>query len=134
MVTSHFASNYNMMVDSVFLGLSIPLSLLLIFLFIPDISKPEPGNDPLSIFTFLLAVSILIFGCTPLLKMEIIRVEYDRISYQKQVFASNIKEVHFKNYDYYKTIYEASENGSFEAVWLLKDGKLAKSLFFVSIF
>lgn len=126
MVISHFTLKYKVMVYSVF-GLSILLSLLLFFLSSPDRTHPEPWNDPQSILIFLFAAAILLFGCFPLLKMESLRIESERIIFQKYVFASNIKEVQFKYYDYYKIIYEESENGEYEAVWLIKNGKLAKS-------
>lgn len=111
------------MVYSAF-GLSILLSLLLFFVVSPDNAEPEPWSDPQSILMFLFAVAILAFGCLPLLKMKTMRIESDRIIYQKQVFASHIREVLFKDYDYYKVIYEETENGTFEAVWLIKDGIL----------
>ncbi|MCK0114790.1 hypothetical protein [Gelidibacter sp. F63206] len=126
MVISHFTLKYKVMVYSVF-GLSILLSLLLFFLSSPDSIHPELWNDPQSILTSLFAAAILLFGCFPLLKMETIRIESERIIFQKYVFTSNIKEMPFKYYDYYNIIYEESENGEYEAVWLIKNGKLAKS-------
>ncbi len=114
------------MVYGVF-GLSTLLSFMLFFISSPDIVEPEPWNNLHSILIFLCAAAILAFGCLLLFKMETIRIKSECIIFQKHVFASNIKEVPFKNYDYYKTIYEESENGEFEAVWLIKDEKMAKS-------
>lgn len=59
--------------------------------------------------------------------MRTLCIEAERIIFRKHFLASNIKEVYLKNYDYYKIVHEESENGTFEAVWLIKDGKLADS-------
>lgn len=114
------------MVYGVF-GLSTLLSFMLFFISSPDMVEPEPWNNLHSILMFLFAAAIVALGSVLLFKMETIRIKSERIVFQKHVFASNIKEVPIKNYDYYKTIYEASENGEFEAVWLVKDGKMVKS-------
>ena len=126
MVRSSYTSKFKVMVFSVF-GLSIILSLTLLLLTSPNIIQPEFWSDPHSILIFIASVIIFAFGCLPLLKMRTIRIEPLHIIYQKYVFRSNTREVNLKKYDYYKILYEESENGIFEAVWLIKDGKLADS-------
>lgn len=114
------------MVYSVF-GFAVVLSFLLFFNFSPDRLILEPWIDPLSILTFIAAVGILVLGAIPLFNMQTIRIDTVYITFQKQVCSSHIKQQSIKNYDYYRTIHESSENGEFEAVWLIKDGKLVKS-------
>ena len=109
------------------LGLSIVLSLTLLFLTTPNIMEPNFWNETESLLLLLISLSIFAFGCFPLLKMKTIRIEPNRIIFQNYLFGSNIKEVNFKEYDYYKIVHEESENGTFEAVWLIKEEKLADS-------
>ena len=126
MVTSNFTSKFKLLVFTV-LGLSIVLSLTLLFFASPNIIQPKFWNDWQSIFIFIVSIGILCFGCLPLLKMNIIRIETQHIVFQKHLLTSNTREVSLKDYDYYKIVHEESENGIFEAVWLIKDGKLMDS-------
>ena len=114
------------MVFTVF-GLSIVLSIMLLFLTSPNILEPNFWNESESLIILLISLSLFAFGCLPLLKMKTIRIEPNRIVFQSYLFGSHIKEVNFKEYDYYKIVHEESENGMFEAVWLIKDEKLADS-------
>ena len=38
-----------------------------------------------------------------------------------------VRIVNINNYDCYKIVHEETENGVYEAVWLIKDGKIADS-------
>ena len=114
------------MVFTVF-GLSIGLGLMLLLLPSPNILEPNFWKESESLLILLISLSFFAFGCFLLLKMKKIRIEQNRIVFQNYVFGSNIKEVNFKDYDYYKIVHEESENGMFEAVWLIKDEKLADS-------
>lgn len=126
MITSIFTSKYKVMAFTVF-GLSIILFISLIFLVSPTILEPEFWNSMDSMGMLLASISILIFGSLPILKMKIIRIEKHQLVFQKYVFGSNIRMVNLKYYDHYKTVLEETENGLFESVWLIKDGKLEDS-------
>ena len=108
-------------------GLSVSLSVILFFLASPDDNKPVPWNEPESLLIFSASLLILIFGAMPLFKMPSIRIDKHHIVFQRYLLSSIIKTVDIKNYDYYKIVQEESENGSFEAVWLIKDKKLVDS-------
>lgn len=108
-------------------GLSLTLSLVLFMVSSPNTMTPDPWNDIPSILIFSFAILILVFGCLPLFKMRTLRIGPHHIAFQKYLLDSYIKEVSIKNYDYYKIVQEESENGIFEAVWLIKNGKLADS-------
>lgn len=126
MVRSSFTSKFKILVFSVF-GLSIILSLSLLLLILPNILQPEFWSNPQSILILFASVLIFFLGCVPLLKMRTILIEPLHIRYQKYLFKSNTREVNLKKYDYYKLVHEESENGMFEAVWLINNGKLSDS-------
>ncbi|MEZ4802341.1 MAG: hypothetical protein R2797_06175 [Gelidibacter sp.] len=108
-------------------ALSIVLVLSLLFLMSPNVFEAEFWQTPRCILIGLASMIILILGCLPLLKMKIICIDSQRIMFKNYVFASRVKEVNLNAYDYYKSINEESENGIFEAVWLIKDEKLVDS-------
>lgn len=123
MVTSIFTSQLKVMAFTVF-GLSIILSLSLLFLQNPSVVEAKFWNEWQSIMIVILAITIVTFGCLPLLKMKTICIEGHQITFQNYVFGSNIRKVRVQDFDYYQTIQEESENGMFEATWLIKNGKL----------
>jgi len=73
------------------------------------------------------SISILVFGSFPLFKLKILKIQPQRLVFQNYLFASNVKVVQLKSYDFYKIVYEETENGFSEAVWLIKDEKLVDS-------
>ncbi|MEO6347762.1 MAG: hypothetical protein ABIO60_07615 [Aquaticitalea sp.] len=58
-------------------------------------------------------------------KDENITIEAQSILFQNYLFLSKVKEVKFKEFDYYKIVNEESRNGILEAVWSIKGGRLA---------
>lgn len=114
------------MVFTVF-GLSLVLSLAIVLLATPSILEPDYWNDPESLLILFVSLMLLVLGCLPLFKMKRIRIEPHRMVYQNYLFGSQMKDVDLKYYDYYKIVHEESENGIFEAVWLIKNDKLADS-------
>lgn len=109
------------------LGLSAVLALSIFFFALPNAITLENWHEPQSLLILAVSIIILALGCLPLLKMRKIHITPQRIIFKKQLFSSSIKEVHFKSYDCYKTIYEETENDGYEAVWLIKDKKIADS-------
>ena len=65
------------------------------------------------------------FFCLSLLfQLKTITIEKDKITFKKLVFPF-IKKVRFYNhYDYSKLVEEQSKSGSYESLWLFKNGKL----------
>ena len=100
---------------------------MLLLLSSPNIMDESFWNQSESLIIISSTIAILGFGIYMPLKMKRINIGPQRIIFQNYLFGSNVRDINLKEYDYYKIIQEESENGIFEAVWLIKNGRLKDS-------
>src|SRR5690606_18408217 len=125
-VVSVFAPRFKIMAFAL-CGLSVSLPWLLGILAGLPVLETDFWTTKGNLFIVLAFLSVSCFGCLPLLGMKRIRIGPQNISFQSYLFPSRVKVMNWKAYDFYYTICEESEHGSYEAVWLVKHGKLVDS-------
>lgn len=114
------------MVITVFV-LSLILAISLLYFSSPNVMEPNFWKKPISILILLISISIVLFGSLLLFQIKTIRIGPKRIIFQNYLMPKKVRIVNIKDYDCYKIVHEETENGVYEAVWLMKNGKMADS-------
>lgn len=122
MIRSDFTKTNKVMAYTV-LCCSMVLALCLLFLVEPDILKEEFWKSA-SVFMLPMAFIMICIGFFPLYKMKKITIKQNHIIFQNYLMPSKINDRHLNEYDYYQIVSEETENGFFESVWLIKDGRV----------
>lgn len=72
----------------------------------------------------ILILFLEIFALSLFFKLKIIIIEKDKVTFKNLVFPFLKKEKPFSYYDFSKFVDEQSKTGSYESLWLFKNGKL----------
>ncbi len=76
----------------------------------------------------LLIILLEIFAVSLILQLKSITIEKDKVIFKNLIFPFLKKERLFSYYDFSKTVDEQSKSGSYESLWLFKNGKLENQI------
>jgi hypothetical protein len=79
-------------------------------------------------FIPLLIIILEIFALSLVFQLKRIIIEKDKVIFKNLIFPFLKKERLFSYYDFSKTVDEQSKAGSYESLWLFKNGKLENQI------